>query len=74
VIAKLLTMPFKPNTCYSITYEDGSGVVFQVEKVVPQALHLTMVTDCETGKQQKLFDLLLRPWKELKKVGCEDVC
>jgi hypothetical protein len=67
-------MPFKPNTCYSLIYEDGTGVTFQVDGVVPDALHLTMVKDCDTGKQRRLFDLLLRPWKELKKVDCGEVC
>jgi len=74
VFAKLLRMLFKPNTCYSITYEDGTGVTFLVHSIIPEAFHLTMVKDCDTGKHQRLFDLLLRPWKELKKVNCEDEC
>ena len=74
VFAKFLRMPFKPNTCYSITYEDGSGVTFMVDSVIPEAFHLTMVVDCATGKERRLFDLLIHPWKELKRVGCEESC
>ena len=71
---KLCVMPFKPNTCYSITYDDGTGITFQVNNVVPQAFHLTMVVDCDTGKPCKLYELLLRPWKELKSVNCDEQC